>query len=337
MGGVHPKSKVISQPRPPPDSSRVRTSQIEFIFQQLFHGAILARLGDDIAARSVSDAAAMAGDGGRRNHAHCLIAPLLFCDVEAAVRQAEHFIHRQIGASRRKPRKCRPSHRARARQTALVAQVKFLHCSQPSGFVTPAARHHLRSAARNTTKNSSPPQRIRKSDSRTRRVRRCCNLHQHAISGIVAILVVYVLEVVDIDHKEKQVAVIAAIDFRSTIGAHGLAGVRRNHALKETAIADAGQRIAERGFLQFAVRPRQFRAALSHGPLQAFVLAPIPIPVQEMAKTSSTTPPMPTISVNHRCHHGAETVNEYSADSPLLQSRRIAGHLKRIIPRRKER
>jgi len=76
----------------------------------------------------------------------------------------------------------------------------------------------------------------------------------------------------------KQQGRNQAIDFRSAISAYGLAGVGRDHALEESAIANASERIAERGLLQFAVRPREFRVALGHGPLQTVIFAPIPIP-----------------------------------------------------------
>src|SRR5450631_1586675 len=95
---------------------------------------------------------------------------------------------------------------------------------------------------------------------------------------MVSVLVVDLFEVVDINEKENQITMVAAVELRSAVGAHGLAGVGLNHAAKKAAVADASERIAERGFLQFEVCPSQFSAALGDGPFQTFVLVSIPIP-----------------------------------------------------------
>jgi len=76
-------------------------------------------------------------------------------------------------------------------------------------------------------------------------------------------LVVHLFEAIEVDKIEDQVAMIRGLAFRyPLVRTHGLIQIRIDHAGEVTAIASLGQRIGQRGFLQFAVGFCQRRTAL---------------------------------------------------------------------------
>ena len=116
--------------------------------------------------------------------------------VNANVR-VESGIPRETAPSR--PSTCAgPSGRRRGRRAR-----------SPTDCMTRPARTspRVRSASREIRRNSSPPQRIRRSESRTTLRQPAGHFGEHAVAAVVAVLVVDLLEVVDVDDVEDQVAV----------------------------------------------------------------------------------------------------------------------------------
>ena len=94
------------------------------------------------------------------------------------------------------------------------------------------------------------------------------DLHQHLVPSGVAGAVVELLEVIDVEEVEDQVGIALAGGRRAEGVAHRLAQVRLEAHRQEPAVAQAGQRIGERGELEPAVGRGQLAGALGHLRLQ---------------------------------------------------------------------
>src|SRR4029077_19225246 len=103
------------------------------------------------------------------------------------------------------------------------------------------------------------------------------NLFQQAVAGVMAKAVVHFLKVVNVNQIEDQVAVIAAV-IRDVVagGPRRLTGVRRDRGIEKPAIADSGERIAERDLLEFLIGLGQRGTAFGHRFLKPlpFLLVP---------------------------------------------------------------
>jgi hypothetical protein len=97
---------------------------------------------------------------------------------------------------------------------------------------------------------------------------------EQQIAGAMAILVVYLFEVVNVNQIEDEVAVVAAeIPGVGIVRTQCLTGVCRDHAFKEAAVPDPGQVIPQGDFLQGLVGRGQFSAALGNGHFQTLSFA----------------------------------------------------------------
>ena len=78
------------------------------------------------------------------------------------------------------------------------------------------------------------------------------HLHQHRIAGGVAVFVVDLLEVVDVDHEEQQISLrrVAAFGVGGVVALQALRHVGLDVGGEVAPVAQAGERVGEAGFLQ---------------------------------------------------------------------------------------
>ena len=127
-----------------------------------------------------------------------------------------------------------------------------------------------RSVNLDTTKNSSPPQRIKTSAYRIAELIRAATCTSNAFSLLMSESVIDQFEVIDVNQIKDQVAVLIVVARR--IETKSLLHVFVNHGRQKTSIANTSQYIRYRSFVQFLVGARKFciQCVLLYGPQCAY-------------------------------------------------------------------